>query len=246
MRSFFILLLLLCFSATIIKCESEDFKDSDLYPQTIFGHWDIEGGGTLFFDQENFSASVGCNTLFGSFTLEQNKITFSRLASTLMACPEPEGIREQELAAQLDSAVLTFSLEENQAFLATHTGTVVLKLLRPENAALVNNWQLTAIRTENAISSSQVDAGTGIEFFSNGAVSIRTACNNGGGQFSKKESELSFEGLYFTEKGCEEERMRRESEFTQALMEITNYTLLRKTLTLEKEGVTYLRFQLLE
>jgi heat shock protein HslJ len=38
--------------------------------------------------------------------------------------------------------------------------------------------------------------------------------------------------------------MTREEEFTQALNQINSFTILRKTLTLEKDGTVYLTLQL--
>ena len=63
MRSFFLINFLVHISLIAIACVDDSTSDDLLYPETIMGHWDIEGGGTLFFEEENFSASVGCNTL---------------------------------------------------------------------------------------------------------------------------------------------------------------------------------------
>lgn len=225
-------------------CGKVNLPGDLIYPDNILGDWDIEGGGTLFFEAEKFSASAGCNTLFGSFTVEENRIIFSMLASTLIGCPEPEGSREQELAALLDSARLTYEIEGNQARLLNSENKVVLTLNRPLNAALVNAWKLTSIRTENAISSSILDKESGITFKADGTLSIETACNSGGGTYSTKDQALTPKELYFTEMGCEQERMTREEEFRQALTQINSYSILRETLTLEKDGTVYLTLQL--
>ena len=74
----------------------------------------------------------------------------------------------------------------------------------------------------------------------------QTACNSWGGTYSTKEQILTINSLAFTEKGCEQERMNREEEFTQALGKINSFTILRKTITLEKDGTVYLTLHLLE
>ena len=43
---------------------------------------------------------------------------------------------------------------------------------------------------------------------------------------------------------CEKERMTRESEFIQALFNVDSYSILRQTLTLEKQGLVQLTFKL--
>jgi heat shock protein HslJ len=242
--SFFILVLFLGLFG--FGCTEDDLSDEVIYPDTILGDWDIEGGGTLFFDEKNVSLSAGCNTLFGAVTIEENTLIFSIIATTLIACPEAEGNREQELATILDGATLTYEVIENKARLVNSSGELALSLIRPENVDLVNVWELTSIRTENAISSSILDEGTGITFKADGSVEILTACNGGGGKYTVKDNTISFEEIAFTEKGCEQERMIREQEYTQALSQINSYSILRKTLSLQKDDEVYLSFLLSE
>ena len=225
-------------------CAKDTLPTEDVYPDTLMGHWDIEGGGTIFFEGESVSASAGCNTLFTSVTVDENTLSFSMFASTLIGCPEEEGNREQELAALLDSAIFTYELEENKARLFNLEEVLVLTLVRPVNVDLVNNWELISIRTENAISSSILDTDTGITFSADETISVQTACNSGGGTYSTKDQTVTLNSLAFNEMGCEQERMTREEEFTQALNQINSFTILRKTLTLEKDGTVYLTLQL--
>jgi heat shock protein HslJ len=91
-----------------------------------------------------------------------------------------------------------------------------------------------------------LDEGTGITFKADGSVEILTACNGGGGKYTVKDNTISFEEIAFTEKGCEQERMIREQEYTQALSQINSYSILRKTLSLQKDDEVYLSFLLSE
>ncbi len=57
----------------------------------------IEGRAiTIRFDDGKVSGSAGCNTFGGSYQVDGDKIAISELFTTLMACPEPKGIMEQE------------------------------------------------------------------------------------------------------------------------------------------------------
>ena len=235
MRSLSFFNLILCIGLIVFGCTKETSLNDPNYPDTLLGHWDIEGGGSLFFEEENFSASAGCNTLFGSVNVAQETVTFSMIATTLIACPEPQRSREEELAELFESATLTYKVENNQAELQNTDGQRVLTLTRPENAELVNAWELNSIRTGNAISSSITDEDTGITFSAEGTISVQTACNSGGGSYSVKDLALALSDLAFTEMACEEERMSREEEFRQALTQINSYSILRETLTLEKD-----------
>ncbi len=246
MRNLFFLMPFIFVGLFGFGCTVKGLADDAIYPDTILGDWDIEGGGTLFFDEENVSISAGCNTFFGAVSIEENTLIFSMIATTLIACPEAEEDRERELATILDGATLTYKVIGNKARLFNSSAELVLSLIRPDNSDLVNVWKLTSIRTENAISSSILDEGTGIIFTADGTVEILTACNGGGGKYSVRGGSISFEEIAFTEKGCEQERMIREQEYTQALSQINSYSILRKTLSLQKDDEVYLSFRLPE
>ena len=77
MRRFFLFYLGLFIGILTSGCKRDNPSDDFLYPETIMGHWDIEGGGTLFFEKENFSLSAGCNTLFGEVSIESSTLSFS-------------------------------------------------------------------------------------------------------------------------------------------------------------------------
>lgn len=51
---------------------------------------------TLTFSEGQVHGNSGCNSFGGSYSVEGDKIQFSQLASTMMACMQPEGIMEQE------------------------------------------------------------------------------------------------------------------------------------------------------
>ncbi|MEO2099902.1 MAG: META domain-containing protein [Flavobacteriaceae bacterium] len=207
----------------------------------ILGHWDIEGGGMLFLEEDRFSVSAGCNSLFGDITIENNSLKVGVIASTLIGCLDEEvANREQELGDLLESKILTFSVAENRAQLFNTERELVMTLIRPENASLVNSWRVNSIRTENAISASILDEDTGITFLANGEVRVQTACNSGQGSFSINANSVRFNILGFTERGCEADRNLREQEFTQALFQINYFSILRNVLQLSKDDEVYI------
>jgi heat shock protein HslJ len=66
------------------------------------------------------SGSAGCNSFTGSYKVDGDKITIGPLASTMMACDQPEGVMDQEAQylAALQSAA-TYSIEGNRLELRT-------------------------------------------------------------------------------------------------------------------------------
>jgi heat shock protein HslJ len=53
---------------------------------------------TLDFEEEDLSGSAGCNHYGAGYQLSENSLSVGDIAVTEMACPEPQGILEQEAA----------------------------------------------------------------------------------------------------------------------------------------------------
>lgn len=70
---------------------------------------------TLSFSDGQVSGNSGCNSFGGSYTVKGDKIQFSQLASTMMACMEPEGIMEQEqIILQYLNQAKTYRFEDGR------------------------------------------------------------------------------------------------------------------------------------
>lgn len=87
--------------------------------------------GTLF-------GSSGCNNYSGSFTVDGDQMSIMPLASTMMMCPEPEGVMEQEaaFAAALET-VATYTIDGDRLELRTADGALAASFVAaaPEPAA---------------------------------------------------------------------------------------------------------------
>lgn len=69
-----------------------------------------DGDATITFTPTNLSASVGCNTLFGSYSIHGKTIIIGPLASTMMACEGGVMEKEQKLSHDLSQInSITFS-----------------------------------------------------------------------------------------------------------------------------------------
>ena len=73
---------------------------------------------TIEFEDGEVTGTSGCNTYFGKHMTKGNEISFGQLASTEMACLDPEGImdQEQEYLTFL-SEVVAFSIEGDRLIL---------------------------------------------------------------------------------------------------------------------------------
>jgi heat shock protein HslJ len=67
----------------------------------------------LFGEDGRVNGSTGCNSINGSYRVEGDQITFSQLATTLMACEGARGEVESSVLQVLDGSV-TFAIDGDQ------------------------------------------------------------------------------------------------------------------------------------
>ncbi len=79
-----------------------------------------------FAEDGTLSGSAGCNNYIATYTAEGEQISITPVATTMMMCPEPEGVMEQEaeyIAALATAA--TYSIQSSQLELRTADGALV-------------------------------------------------------------------------------------------------------------------------
>jgi len=103
---------------------------------SLTGNTLIEGTQiTLGFGEGSLEGSGGCNTYGGSYTAPGDSLRLSDLYWTEMACLEPKGILDQELAyLNALNTVGSFRLDAGQLALYDEAGTEVL-VFRPQDTA---------------------------------------------------------------------------------------------------------------
>jgi len=112
---------LLCFNA----CTQFGIGDTDALADTewqlVFIRKTTPIKGTtinISFENDEIRGTSGCNTYFGSYEIEGEKIKFNEIAMTEMACLDPEGVMQQEQDyLSFLSEVVLFSIEGNQLIL---------------------------------------------------------------------------------------------------------------------------------
>ncbi len=88
----------------------------------------------LDFQQNRFTLSNTCNRLGGSYTLENGRITFSQMISTMMACPDDRMTRlDHEISSRLTgtSSIALGSGAEPLLTLMTASGDALTFIGRP-------------------------------------------------------------------------------------------------------------------
>ncbi len=122
--------------------------------------------------------SAGCNIYGGDYTVDGNKLTFSPLITTMMACDPPLMTLEQAYLAAL-AKTASFKVVDGQLDLMDANDQMILSFLPLESKGLEGtNWTATDVNNgKQAVHS--VQTGTEITaLFENGQLSGTAGCNN--------------------------------------------------------------------
>jgi heat shock protein HslJ len=85
-----------------------------------------------FGEDDKVSGSGGCNTYQGAYTVDGDSLTFGPLATTMMACSEPEGIMEVEAVVMgLLQSAAGYKIDGGQLHILNDKGYLVI-LLNPQ------------------------------------------------------------------------------------------------------------------
>lgn len=128
-------------NAELVLVDAEDEELLRYREASLVGDWEVTAfyagdavqspipGTTItasFAEDGTLSGSGGCNTYNATYTTENGRTTITEPASTLAACPEPEGVMDQEAAylAALPSTA-SFRIDGGALSLLREDGTIV-------------------------------------------------------------------------------------------------------------------------
>jgi heat shock protein HslJ len=205
--------------------------------------------GTVF-------GSAGCNNFSGGYTVQGDQIQIGPLAMTMMFCPEPEGVIDQEMAfgAALESAA-TFSIQGDSLELRTADGALAVSFAaaspataepaEPAEAEFALEgpiWQLTSfLDASGAQAAAAVEATIRLE---EGRASGNASCNRFFTAYVLEGSQLSFDQAGSTMMACPEPMMSQEQAFLTNLGLVASYEIAGAQLTLlDADGVAVLTFE---
>lgn len=201
---------------------------------------------TLNFNADGtVSGDSGCNSYGGSYVVDGNKLTISKLISTLRACVSPDGVMDQEaqyLAALQNSA--TFDVAGNNLTIRDASGAMQVTATRstaPTGLA-GTAWQVTGVNNGNQGVVSIIN-GTELTlmFGTDGKVSGNGGCNSFNGSYESKDAALKIGPLASTRKACAtpDGVMTQETQYLTALQNAATYDISGNTLTIrDASGAT--------
>lgn len=201
--------------------------------QSVTGYTLADGSRlTLFFDGEQISANAGCNSMAGSFSVEDGTLVVGQLASTEMFC---DGLMDQEswFAEFLTSKP---TITQDGDTLTLVSGDVTLEMLDreiadPDRPLEGTTWIIDSVITNDAVSTGMV---TGSITLADGTASIDTGCNTGSGTYELVDGGLgiTFGPIALTKKACEKDDAGLEAQFVTVLDGTVTVTIEAASITL--------------
>jgi heat shock protein HslJ len=199
---------------------------------------------TLYFGKDGISGSAGCNSYFGSYSLDGEKITFSQIGSTMMYCEEA---MEQETAfLNALQAAAGYRVDDGKLELVDSGGKTLITMAPIQHAELSGLvWKLTMLNNGQQAVSSLPE---GIEItaqFKDGRVQGSAGCNTYFADYQVEGEQLTIGNPGSTKMMCSEPEgvMEQEALFLQALGNAVKYEIREQTLTVfGEDGEILLQF----
>ena len=198
----------------------------------------------ISFEQDHLSASAGCNTVGGAYTVENDLLSVSEPSATLMACDPKLMTQDDQLIGFLtdDPAI---SLKDD---VLTLTGAEVTAEMQEDSGAesgaplVGTTWTLESIVDGDSASSvpSGVELPT-LEISDAGQATVFTGCNRGGASVEVSDATLTFGSLGLTKMACGDDATAMEASVTSVIDGKVDYSINGDILTVSKdaEGLEY-------
>ena len=186
----------------------------------------------LQFEDRLVTATAGCNTMGGSYTVDSGVLHLGQLSSTEMACDPPLMAQDTWLAGFLDGAGVV--LDGN--ILTLSRDGVTLSLLDrtvadPDRPLEGTRWTVDGLVSGGVVSS--VPQGvTATLTFQSGRVSADLGCNSGGADVTVTGTTITFGPMVHTDMACDAAKMGVERAVLAVLQGQAGYAIEAGTLTL--------------
>jgi heat shock protein HslJ len=186
------------------------------------------------------AGTSGCNSYTGPYEVDGEDLTIGPdIASTQMACEDPQASAEQAYLAALPE-VASFAIADEQLTLNNGDGDALLVFDASVGAeAIVGSWTVTSYYAGDAILSVAGDATLTADFADDGSVSGNAGCNNYNGPYETDGDSIAIGPLAGTKMACaSEELSKQETDFLAALELATTFTVTGDRLDLLRDGGT--------
>jgi heat shock protein HslJ len=180
----------------------------------------------LSFEDGRVTATAGCNTMGGEYSVDGATLRVSDLATTEMGC-DPERHEQDEWLATFLTAAPELALDGDVLTMATDTTEITLldrEVADPDRPLTGTSWTLDTIIEGEAASS--VPAGvTATLRIDDGTAIVDAGCNTGSGSVDVGDDTLTFGPMMLTKRACEADAARVEAAVTGVLAGTVDYEI---------------------
>ncbi len=182
-------------------------------------------GVSARFEAGRVDGFSGCNRFMGSYTIEQDRVTFGPLAGSMMACPEPEMTLESAVKKAL-SGSLHFAVVEGALNLTPESGaTLVFRAEAPPRLEGVT-WEVTGFNNGRTAVVSPLLGTAPTLVFDAGSVTGNAGCNSFRATYTEDENRVAIGPAALTRKACPGDGvMDQERELIAALESAKTWTI---------------------
>ena len=193
-----------------------------------------------------FSGMAGCNSYFGSYSTQGEKLTFAHpIGTTMKICPEPVMEREPAYLRLLEG-VTSYHVDDETLVMLDQAQQPVLKFGIQQPAELEKTqWQAAAINNgRGGVVSSAGTELTDAQFV-DGKLTGNAGCNQYSAGYTLDQNRITIGPVMTTRMQCEEPEdiMQQEQEYLQAITGTRIFTLGTSRLELrDEQGALQVRF----
>jgi heat shock protein HslJ len=215
-------------SASPIAVDGHTYLSTDVVGQLLVPGSRI----TLSFKDRNLSASAGCNTMSGAYTIADGRLKVGQMASTMMGC-DPLLMRQD---TWLSTYLSDVGIAQDGDTLHLDDGTVQVTLVDrevadPDKPLEGTKWIVTGLVGNQAVST--VGGVVAWLRIVDGQAEVDTGCNTGGGDVEVADTTLTFGPMALTKKACEGGAATTEAAMLAVLDGAVDYAIDASELTLD-------------
>jgi heat shock protein HslJ len=189
---------------------------------------------TIGFDAEGRAYGTGgCNRYTGSYDAQQDRLTFSQVASTRMMCVDTAVMEQEQAFFNALSGASSYTLGADTLVIATGEGAELV--FAPASSLTGTQWVLVSLNGADVTATAPT-----LEFAENNRAGGTGGCNRFNGSYEVQGSRISFGPIASTRAACPDEAANaQETAYLAALESASGYTLANGELTISYgEGQT--------
>jgi heat shock protein HslJ len=179
---------------------------------------------TLRFESGRLTGFAGCNNFSGSYQLDGDRLTIGPVASTQMACPEPDSSIENAFHVLL-AGTLRYVVDGDSLTTTAASGAALRFMREPPPQLAGVNWKVTSFNNNRHAVVGVIGEPSIRMSFKNGQVSGSAGCNTFHGTYAIDGGQIKVGQLAATRRACDEPLMTQEQEFLAALASAVTWSI---------------------